>query len=75
MPNKQDKFDIKFWLLVDVCLKYLCIGKPYLGKDPTRNGKNDLPTDACLWLMQTFLKKEHNVAMDNYFTSINLAEN
>ena len=56
MPNKPDKFGIKLGLLVDVCSKYLCNGKPYLGKDPTRNGKNDLPTDFCLWLMQTFLK-------------------
>ena len=31
MPNKPEKFYIKFWLLVDVCLKHLCNGKPYLG--------------------------------------------
>ena len=74
MPNKPDKFGIKFWLLVDVRSKYLCNGKPYLGKDPTRNRENDLPTDVCLWLMQPFLKKGYNVTMDNYFTSINLAE-
>ena len=57
MPNKPDKFGIKFGLLVDICSKYLCNGKLYLGKGPTRNGENDLPTDFCLWLMQTFLKK------------------
>ena len=74
MPNKADKFVLKFWLLVEVHLKYLCNGKPYLGKDPTRNRKNNLPTDVCLWLMQLFLKKGHNVTMDNYFTNINLAD-
>ena len=74
MPNKPDKFGIKFWLLVEVRSKYLCNGKPYLGKDPTRNRENDLPTDVCLWLMQPFLKKGYNVTMDNYFISINLAE-
>ena len=73
MPNKPDKFGIKFELLLDVCSKYLCNDKPYLGKDPTRNGENDLPTDFCLLLMQRFLKKGYNVTMNNYFTSINLA--
>ena len=74
MPNKPDKFGIKFWLLVDIRSKYLCNGKPHLGKDPTRNRKNDLPTDVCLWLIQPFLKKRYYVTMDNYFTSINLAD-
>jgi hypothetical protein len=33
MPNKPDKFGIKFWLLVDVESKYIVNGFPYLGKD------------------------------------------
>ena len=74
MSNKLDKFGIKFWLLVDGRSKHLCNGKFYLGKDPTRNRENDLPTDVCLWLMQPFLKKGYNVTIDNYFTSINLAD-
>ena len=73
MPKKPDKFDIKFELLVDVCSKYHCNGKLYFGKDPTKNGKKDLSTDFCLWLMQQFLKKEYNVTMNNYFTCTNLA--
>ena len=73
MPNKTDKFGIKFGLLIDICSKYLCNGKPYFGKDPTRNWENDLPTDFCLWFMQPFLKKWYNVTMNNYFTSIDLA--
>ena len=28
MPNKPDKFGMKFWLLADVTSKYLCNGKP-----------------------------------------------
>ena len=74
MPNKPDKFVLKFWLLVEVRSKYLCINNPYLGKYPTRNRENNLPTDVCLWLKQTFLKKGGNVTIDNYVTSINLAE-
>ena len=73
VANKPEKFGIKFGLLVDVYSKHLCNGKPYLGKDPTRYGEMDLPTDFCLCLMQTFLKKGYNVTMNNYCTSINLA--
>ena len=73
MPKKPYKFGIKFGFLVDVCSKYLCNGKFYLGKDPTRNGEKDLPTDFCLWLIKQFLKKGYKVTMNNYFTSINLA--
>ena len=73
MPKKPDKFGIKFGLLLDVCSKYLCNDKPYLGKDPTRNAEKDLPTDFCLWLMQPLLKKEYNVTVNNYFINIYLA--
>ncbi len=33
MPDKPDKFGIKFWLLVDVASKFICNGIPYLGKN------------------------------------------
>lgn len=42
MPNKLDKFGIKFWLEVDVRTKYLLNGFPYLGKDEMR------PSDQSL---------------------------
>ena len=35
MANNPDKFGIKFWLLTDAQSKYLCNGKPYLGRDPS----------------------------------------
>ena len=37
MPNKPQKFGIKFWLASDVETKYVVNGFPYLGKDETRN--------------------------------------
>jgi len=37
MPNKPDKFGIKFWLASDVETKYVVNGFPYLGKDETRD--------------------------------------
>ncbi|GFX80117.1 DDE_Tnp_1_7 domain-containing protein [Trichonephila clavipes] len=33
MPNKPDKFGIKFWLAADVDSKYVLNGLRYLGKD------------------------------------------
>ena len=37
MVNKSDKFGIKFWLAVDVKLKYILNSIPYLGKDETKH--------------------------------------
>ena len=36
MPNKPDKFGIKFWLTSDIESKYVINGFPYLGKDEKR---------------------------------------
>ena len=74
MANKPDKFGIKFWLLTDAQSKYLCNGKPYLGRDPSRSRCSDLPGVVCLTLLQPYYKKGYNVTTDNYFTSLKLAE-
>ena len=74
MANKTDKFGIKFWLLADAQSKYLCNGKPYLGRDPSRSRCSDLPGDVCLILLQPSYKKGYNVTTNNYFTSLKLAE-
>ena len=36
MPNKPDKFGIKFWVLTEVQCKYCLHMAPYLGKDNTK---------------------------------------
>ena len=74
IANKPDKFGIKFWLLTDAQSKYLCNGKPYLGRDPSRSRCSDLPGDVCLTFLQPYYKKGYNVTSDNYFTSLKLAE-
>ncbi|XP_035226305.1 piggyBac transposable element-derived protein 4-like [Stegodyphus dumicola] len=43
MPNKPDKFGIKFWMLVDVDSKYMCNAFPYLGKNASRSETESLP--------------------------------
>ena len=74
MANKLDKFGIMFWFLTDAQSKYLCNGKPYLGRDPSRSRCSDLSGDVCLTLLQPYYKKGYNVTTDNYFTSLKLAE-
>ena len=74
MANKPDKFGIKFWHLADAQSKYLCNGKPYIGRDPSRSRCSDLSGDVCLTLLQPYYKKGYNVTTDNYFTSLKLAE-
>ena len=36
MPNKLDKFGIKFWIAADVQAKHMLHSFPYLGKDDSR---------------------------------------
>ena len=74
MPNKLDKFGMKFCLLAVVDSKYLCNGKPYLGKDSPRQKGNNFPKDTCLTLLDPYFRKGYNVTIDHFFTSINLAE-
>ena len=72
MPNKPDKFGIKFWMAVDAESKHLYNGFPYLGKDLTRSGDASLPTDMLIKLMGPLFRQGFNVTCDNYFTSLNL---
>jgi hypothetical protein len=74
MPNKPDKFGIKFWILADVDSKYMCNAAPYLGKDELRPDNIPLGEHVVMKLAQPYLKKGRNITTDNFFTSMNLAE-
>lgn len=74
MPNKPDKFGIKFWLASDVNSKYIINGFPYLGKDDNRQTTVPLGEFVVLKLMEPFTGCGRNVTMDNFFTSIPVAE-
>ena len=39
MPNKADKYSIKFWVLVDVKAKYVANITPHLGAQKKKVGK------------------------------------
>ena len=72
MPNKPDKFGIKFWLAADVRSKYVVNAYPYLGKDENRCASTPLGEYIVLKLMEPYMGCGRNVTTDNYFTSVSL---
>lgn len=71
MPNKPDKYGIKFWLLVDNTTKYVYNIIPYLGK-PEVVAAKALAHDVVISLMGPLLNKGYNVTVDNFFPSMPL---
>ena len=74
MPQKPDKFGIKFWLTADSSSIYLVNGYPYLGKDESRPVNQPLSESVVLRLMEPYVGKGRNVTTDRYFTSVSLAQ-
>jgi len=72
MPNKPDKFGIKFWILAELNSKYCLNMKPCLGKDDQRVAP--LGTHIVLTLMEPYFGRGYNVTVDNFFTSAELAK-
>ena len=63
MPNKPDKFSVKFWLAVDVKSKYMLNAIPYLGKDEARPATQRLSESVVIKLVEPFLGKRRNVTL------------
>ncbi|KAL4098870.1 hypothetical protein QTP88_023388 [Uroleucon formosanum] len=74
LPAKPDKYGLKIISICDAKTFYFYGGIPYIGKE-TRN-PNDLliPTQYVLNLMEPIMGTNRNVTTDNWFTSIELAE-
>ncbi|XP_029949607.1 piggyBac transposable element-derived protein 4-like [Salarias fasciatus] len=72
--TKPDKCGIKFWVACDWKSKYVCNVLPYLGKDPSLPSGDRLSEDVVLRLMEPFLDQGRNVTVDNFFTSLSLAQ-
>ncbi|XP_043505326.1 piggyBac transposable element-derived protein 4-like [Polistes fuscatus] len=73
MPNKPDKFGIKFWLAFDVRSKYIINGFPYLGKDESREPSVPLGEFVTMKLAKPYVGCGRNITTDNFFTSLPLA--
>jgi hypothetical protein len=75
MPNKPDKFGMKFWLLVDNLTKYVFNILPYLGgiEKASRMGEK-LCDNVVNRLMRPIANKGYNITCDNFFTNTELAK-
>ena len=72
MPNKPEKFGIKFWMAADVKTKYMLNSFPYMGKDDSRPVRVTLGEHVVLRLLEPYRKTGRNVTTHNFFTSVNL---
>ena len=72
MPNKPDKFGIKFWVLVDLVSKFVCNIIPYLGKGESKNANDLLGESVVKKLMEPLKDRGYFVTTDNFFTTHNL---
>ena len=75
MPNKPDKFGMKFWILAEVSSKCVCNILPYLGalKTEERNGR-PLSEDIVMRLTSKLGRNGgYNITTDDFFTSVHLA--
>jgi len=72
MPNRPDKFGIKFWILAELSSKFYLNLKPYLGKDEEKTAS--LGTHTVMNLLEPYYGRGYNVTADNFFTSAELAK-
>ena len=74
MPNKPDKYGLKFWLLCKVNSKYVVNIIPYLGaQEKATRGDLSLAEDVISRIAQSVTGKGYNITMDNFFTSLRAA--
>ena len=73
--SKPEKFEIKFWCVVDNKSIYLCNAFRYLEKEPTRGINCPVLLYVCEQLTNPYFNKGNNVTMNNYFTSLLLMDN
>ena len=75
MPNKPDKYGIKFWLLVCLKTKFVCNGFPYLGKHEERAKDVGLGEFVVKKLIEPYSDKGYNITADYFFTSLKIFKN
>ena len=72
MPNKPDKYGIKFRVLVDVKSKYVANITPYSGAQEKE--QRPLGESVVVKLTEHIKSKGYNICCDNFFTSLLLAK-
>ena len=75
MPNKPDKYNVKFWVLADVETKYVSNIDVYLGaQEKEQHGGVSLAESVVVNLCKHIKGKGYNTTCDNFFTSLSVAE-
>lgn len=72
MPSKPAKYGIKFWVLCDSATSYVWNIQPYTGKETGSAPEKNQGMRVVLDLTQGL--KGHNLTVDNFFTSYQLAQ-
>lgn len=76
MPSKPNKYGIKIFALVDAKNFYNLKMEVYLGTQPEGPFKvSNSPGDVVIRLISPISKSGRNITVDNWFTSIPLADN
>ncbi|KAG5896997.1 hypothetical protein JTB14_018512 [Gonioctena quinquepunctata] len=86
IPSKPDKYGIKRVMMCDAETSYMCNALPFLGKEIKAGNKNEgkpksghskeclKPTKYVLQLTASIQGTNWNVTLDNWFTSVKLAD-
>lgn len=73
IPSKPAKYGMKIVMCCDVRTKYMFAAEPYIGKDTDTNGV-PLGEYYVKKLTESLHGSNRNITMDNWFTSVNLAD-
>ena len=75
MPNKPNRYGLKYWTLVDCSTGYVLSTIPYLGKEneSSRRAEN-VGEGVVLEICKPYYRTGRGVTMDNFFCSIRLAQ-
>ena len=73
MPQKPDKFGIKFWAMVDVQTNFCIDYFPYLGASEDR-GNVPLGEYVVKKLAKDYVNVGYNITTDNFFSNVPLAK-
>jgi hypothetical protein len=74
IPSKPAKYGIKIWWACDAQTSYPLMGDVYLGRQTGDARAVNLGSSVVMNLTSRWLHSGRNIVMDNFFTSVQLAE-
>ena len=74
IPSKPGRYGIKTYAICDSKTNYTLQIEPYLGRNTGPLQKSNKPFDLVCRLAKPFFNSSRNITMDNYFTSVPLAD-